>query len=106
MPLKKLSEADRKAIRQEFQDKRTATLTLARRYGVTPQTIRNVLNLNHYEDANAQAAEPSGTWAGLDKDVRRKEIEALVAEGMTQGDIAKKLAISRPLVSLILKGER
>lgn len=107
MPIKKLTEADRQAIREEVTAHKTPTRTLARRYRVTVQTIRNVLRgLNSQIYQGVEAMEPAGTWALLDKDERRKQIEALLEEGLSQGDIAKKLAISRPLVSLILKGER
>lgn len=108
MPVKKLSEADRQAIRKDFAEHKTATLTLARRYRVTSQTIRNVLNVSHnfYKDDDTQAAKPAGTWANLDKDERRKQIEALLADGLDQKTIAKQLSISEALISLILKGER
>lgn len=107
MPTKKLSEADRVAIRREVAEQETPTRTLARRYRVTVQTIRNVLRgLNSQIYTGVEAMSPAGTWANMDKDKRREKVLELLDEGLNKGEVAKQLHISRPLVSRILKGER
>lgn len=96
---RKLSDADKVAIRREVRNG-TATRALAERYNCSVPTILNALK------EGGRKVQATGKWAKVDKEARKERIKELLAEGLEQKEIAKKLAISEGLVSLILKGER
>lgn len=82
------------------------TETFAREFKVSLQCIRDLARGKTHDDINGDVpiAEPSGKHLKAAK--KRERVLELLAEGLRQVDIAKKLKVSESYVSLVKKGER